>query len=73
MSGTKHLNQKISQSDLYQSLASWIDENCEGSDVDHLLVKLKYLKRKVAEMYEKGGYVMVSISDADITIYQIRK
>lgn len=73
MADTKHLNQKISRSDLYQSLASWIGENCEGTDGDDLLAKLKYLKRKIGDICEKGGYVMVSVSNVDITIYQIRK
>ena len=72
MSRTKNLQHKISQTDLRMTLKNWVDANVTRNGKDELIEKLKALKRRLAEIREKGGYVMVTSAGSDITIYKIR-
>lgn len=71
MSHTKHINRKISQVDLRRCLVTWLNGCVTKIDKNELVANLKQLKRHLAQMREKGGYVMVSSDGADITIYKI--
>jgi len=71
MSRTKNLQHKISQTDLRMTLKNWVDANVTRNGKDELIEKLKALKRRLAEIREKGGYVMVTSAGSDITIYKI--
>lgn len=71
MSHTKRIQHKISQMDLQHCLLSWVKTNVGTASKENLVRELKVLRRRLAEMREKGGYVMVSTAGVDITIYKI--
>lgn len=52
-------------------MKNWVDANVTRNGKDELIEKLKALKRRLAEIREKGGYVMVTSAGSDITIYKI--